>query len=606
MCKYKYNKIKILNFFDIYSQNFLLHFDQSDKFHSKIGQFFGLLSILSFLTIILIYVQILMSRKNFSVLTNNLLDYSSSINLTNTPILFSLIDNNNKLIKFDKKLFNFYFQIYNSISNQTTNISLVNCENSSYIQMIKSKLNIEIEYGELKYFYCVKENENLFLKGRKGRGNYTYIYFKLNTCDNNTIINNKTNQCYSNSKIFEILKGSKLILTYFEGSLDHHNYKHPVQIQSRTDEFPLNLQIHKTITYIFDKSDYKSDNGIMFNNIDYYTFFTFRNFRLDFQLNENYSNLLTIKFIASDYSYEYERRYLKFQDIMTNVISYIHGIYIFLHLILYYIIKKLLYMNVINHLIFKNKNINKNNNINNINNISNNNINNISYTNINNSSKNNSKNNSKNKDDKNNVSFSFQINKNGIRNSNNTYNNKKNIRNILKSNSFFIYNLNSLNNELSSHNYLLNKVSNQSIININRNKNYYNNNIKKLKTVDNTNKFLFRKSVIINKKDQKIRKFSKKYKTIIDYLLNTQQKINLNFFDFFIPVKCYKYNKNIFYYIALKEILLNNISVENIYKNSQFYKEYKNIIIEDNYIYEKNNFNINNNLSNNNYELKKI
>ena len=57
MCKYKYNKIKILNFFDIYSQYFLLHFDQSDKFHSKIGQFFGLLSILSFLTIILINVS---------------------------------------------------------------------------------------------------------------------------------------------------------------------------------------------------------------------------------------------------------------------------------------------------------------------------------------------------------------------------------------------------------------------------------------------------------------------------------------------------------------------------------------------------------------------
>jgi len=570
----------MLNFFDIYSQNFLLHFDQSDKFHSKIGRFFGLLSVLSFLTIILIYVQILISRKNFSLLSNNLLDYSSSINLTNTPILFSIIDNNNKLIQLDNKLFNFYLQNYNSINNQTTNISLINCENSSYLQMIKSKLNVEIEYGELKYFYCIKENETLFLKGRKGRGNYTYIYFLINSCNNNTIINNKTNQCYSKSKIFNKLNRSKLILIYFEGSFDHYNYKHPIQIQSRTEEFPLNLQIHKTITYIFDKSDYKSDNGIIFNSIDYYTFFTFRNFRFDFHLNENNFNLLTIKFIASDYSYKYERRYLKFQDIMTNVISYINGIYIITHLILYFIIKKLLYMNVINHLIFKDKNLNKNNNIDNVNNISNENI-----------------------------SLSFQFNKNGVRNSNHTYNNKKNIKSILKSNSFFIYNLNSLNNERNSNNFLLNKYSNNSFININRNnKNYYNKDIKKLKTVDNNNKYLLRKSVIINKKDQKIRKFSKKYKTIIDFLLNSHQKIYFNLYDFFIPVKFYKCNKNIFYYIALKEILLNNISVENIYKNSQFYKEYKNILIEENnnYINEKNNFNINNNLFNNNYDVYKI
>ena len=565
----------MLNFFDIYSQNYLLHFSQSDKFHSKTGIFFGLFSIISFLSIIIIYIIILYSRKNFTIITNNLLDYSSYINLTNTPILFSLIDRNNKLIYLDKKLVDFYLQIYNNVNNQTNNISLINCEKSDYYSMIKKKLNIEVEYGELKYFQCVKENEILYLKGRKGRGNYTYIYFHINICDNNTIINNKTNQCYSKSEILKKLNGSKLILTYLEGSLDHYNYKHPIQIQSRTEEFSLNLQIHKTITYIFDKSDYKSDNGIIFNNINYYTFFTFRNFRLDFYLNENYFKLLTIKFIASDYSYIYERRYLKFQDIMTNVISYINGIYIFIHIILYYIIKKMLYMNVINHLIFKEKKLN-NNNIQNI---------------------------SKIIEDENESSFSFQKDKNKGRKSNNTYN-KKYINNILKSNSFFIYNSIN-NNERNSNNFIINKISNGSIINLMK-KNIYNN-IKKYNTNDNTNKKLLRKSVIINNKDQMIRKFSKKYKTIIDYLLDTQQKLYFNFFEFLIPVKFYKYNKTIFYYVALKEILLNNISVENIYKNSQFYKEYKNIFNEDNNnINEKNNYNINNNLFNNNYDANKI
>lgn len=568
----------MLNFFDIYSQNYLLHFSQSDRFHSKTGIFFGLISIISFLTIIAIYVTILYSRKNFTILTNNLLDYSSHINLTNTPILFSLIDKNNKLIYLDKKLVDFYLQIYNNVNNQTNNISLINCEKADYFPIIKKNLNIEVEYGELKYFQCVKENEILLLKGRKGRGNYTYIYFQLNICNNNTIINNKTNQCYSKSEIFKKLNGSKLILTYLEGSLDHYNYKHPIQIQSRTEEFSLNLQIHKTITYIFDKSDYKSDNGIIFNNIDYYTFFTFRNFRFDFYLNENYFKLLTIKFIASDYSYIYERRYLKFQDIMTNVISYINGIYIFIHISLYYIIKKMLYMNVINHLIFKEKKLN-NNNIHNI---------------------------SKNFDDEKNVSFSFQMNKNGVRNSNNTYN-KKNIKKFLKSNSLFIYNLNSLNNnERNSNNFLINKFSNNSIMNFKKNNIF--NDIKKYNSNENINKKLSRKSVIINKKDQKIRKFSKKYKTIFDYLLETQQKLYFNFFELLIPAKFYKYNRTIFYYVALKEILLNNISVENIYKNSQFYKEYKNIFNEENNytIFEKNNYNINNNLFNNNYDVNKI
>ena len=565
----------MLNFFDIYSQNYLLHFSQSDKFHSKTGIFFGLFSIISFLSIIIIYIIILYSRKNFTIITNNLLDYSSHINLTNTPILFSLIDRNNKLIYLDKKLVDFYLQIYNNVNNQTNNISLINCEKSDYYSMIKKNFFIEVEYGELKYFQCVKENEILLLKGRKGRGNYTYIYFHINICDNNTIINNKTNQCYSKSEILKKLNGSKLILTYLEGSLDHYNYKHPIQIQSRTEEFSLNLQIHKTITYIFDKSDYKSDNGIIFNNINYYTFFTFRNFRLDFYLNENYFKLLTIKFIASDYSYIYERRYLKFQDIMTNVISYINGIYIFIHIILYYIIKKMLYMNVINHLIFKEKKLN-NNNIQNI---------------------------SKIIEDENESSFSFQKDKNKGRKSNNTYN-KKYINNILKSNSFFIYNSIN-NNERNSNNFIINKISNGSIINLMK-KNIYNN-IKKYNTNDNTNKKLLRKSVIINNKDQMIRKFSKKYKTIIDYLLDTQQKLYFNFFEFLIPVKFYKYNKTIFYYVALKEILLNNISVENIYKNSQFYKEYKNIFNEDNNnINEKNNYNINNNLFNNNYDANKI
>ena len=234
-------------------------------------------------------------------------------------------------------------------------------------------------------------------------------------------------------------------------------------------------------------------------------------------------------------------------------------------------------MNVINHLIFKDKKLN-NNNIQNI---------------------------SKIIEDENESSFSFQMNKNKRRKSNNTYN-KKYIKNILKSNSIYIYNLNSLNNkERNSNNFLFNKFSNNSIINLMK-KNIYNN-IIKYNTNENINKKLIRKSVIINNKDQMIRKYSKKYKTIIDFLLDTQQKLYFNFFEFLIPVKFYKYNKTIFYYVALKEILLNNISVENIYKNSQFYKEYKNIFEEDNNnIIEKNNCNINNNLFNNNYESNKI
>ena len=189
---------------------------------------------------------------------------------------------------------------------------------------------------------------------------------------------------------------------------------------------------------------------------------------------------------------------------MTNVISYINGIYIFFHIILYYIIKKMLYMNVINHLIFKDKKLN-NSNIHNI---------------------------SKNFDDEKNVSFSFQMNKNGVRNSNNTYN-KKNIKKILKSNSLFIYKYNSLNNnEKNSNNFLINKITNNSIINLKKNNIF--NDIKKYNSNENINKKLSRKSVIINKKDQKIRKFSKKYKTIFDYLLETQQKLYFNFFELLI------------------------------------------------------------------------
>ena len=355
----------VLKNLDIYGFNFSLRYKNESEYNTACGIFFSLISIFIILLLSCLYSLKMILRTKFSLVTNyNYLD-EIEIDLSKIPFMLSLI-NYVKEVDIDSSYALFTLDV-NTYTPKTNEIGILLLEKESHsIELEPCSLNNFGEYSSLfsSYSYqknvCVKPNQNIKIKNRYGDQVKGYITFDIHLvkCVNKT----DSNFCKSSEEINNYLLNSYVSLFYISQTTNHFNISNPVVNKVTSDTFSISLSYIKKYFYFFSKEQYISDNGIILNKKNEFNLFQYHHTHFDFFEKQEDEILMDVIFSCHDLTTEYNREYLKIQDVLSFIGGIFDIIFSFLNVISYYFIKKS-FINEISHSFTSNNYKNLNNNI---------------------------------------------------------------------------------------------------------------------------------------------------------------------------------------------------------------------------------------------------
>ena len=343
-------------YFDFFNNSYNLNFKLSSSYNTLLGAIFSVLYILFFIGIFFYYFNMIFSRKTFSIIYNSQYQSDTCIDLSNTTIIFYLLDKSSNLI-LDKNIFNVSvkyiensidFQTYNFKTN-SYNIPIENCSNEPNLDSINNKINSNYDNNIISNFNCIlnKNLKNIKIEGKKGSKIFRYLNIEIKKCNNLSNNNSYINQ---NSSFYN---NFFLIFDLIQNEIDHYSYKNYIQKTSKMNFFTINSQIKKDYIFKLNKGIYQSDNGLIFSNFEKKEFFNVGGIEYDINLNSNSDDeLFFINIISNEIVENYKRIYLKLQDILTIIFSIINSSFIVIKIILNLFTKKLMKIDIINYLFF--------------------------------------------------------------------------------------------------------------------------------------------------------------------------------------------------------------------------------------------------------------
>jgi hypothetical protein len=342
---------KLMKTIDIYGFNFPLRYKKETQYNTLCGSFFSIISISIIILISFLYFKKMVQRTNFSLVTNYIYTEDNlEIDLSNFPLMIGLINYDGQ-IEIDDSYITFKLEknVYTPTKNEL-GYSLL--KRTSYqIELEKCTLNNFGKYQDLfkKYDYrknlCVKQNQNLTIKGRNGdqvKG-YTTLEMHLIKCENSTIKNNYF--CKNEEDIDKFLLNSYVSFFYISQTTNHFNITHPIYNLLNSNTYAINIGHVKRYFVFFSNDIYLSDSGLIFDKSKEFNLFQYHHTHFDFLEKDHQQyfsgkTLIEISLTCHDIKTEYNRVYIKIQD----VLGYIGGIYdiisIFFQFISYNFVKK--------------------------------------------------------------------------------------------------------------------------------------------------------------------------------------------------------------------------------------------------------------------------
>ncbi len=342
----------------IYSPEYKLRFKGEKQFKSLVGKIMGSLTFCCFIIFFFSLFQDLLKRNRFDLYFNSEFNNNFIINLTNHPIFFTLIDSESNFIILNNNSYKFYVEyirhIYLNLTHsviESDKYELENCDEKSFPDDLQ---NIFDKYPKnyISYFKCFPRNLELSIKGRTETNN-SLIRFYISKCDSNENPNCEKNLNES------MLKSASLIVSYLSYSMDHFSFKHPIKKKLKVDIFPISIyNLTKTYYYYFQGAKYRSNNGIIIDDIKTYDFFETEqiNFNFNFNREQNINkNFICVEFKTSEKFNIYSRIYKNYQYYLVIFQGFCNCVYLFFSFLSNLILLKLKTLNIVNEIFFLNK-----------------------------------------------------------------------------------------------------------------------------------------------------------------------------------------------------------------------------------------------------------
>ena len=336
------NSKEIFFLLDIYAFNFNLLFKKNETYQTYFGSITGLISIISFILIIILYLIKLLNRGNFNVISYSQRDQNSNITLNNFSIMFALIDLYGNNILNDTKISKLIINYFDNDIRYNINYSSNLC--NEYYNYFVYDNSILKDLVECAVF------DNISLIGRLGNDNYNFISFSFLICNDDN--------CYDQKEIEEKLQNIYFFLYIPEYQINHYNYKNPITKTLRAESLTFSINTYKLYDFNFNEVHYNSDDGLIFENHKKNKFLMIESPKVDI-MNQNLINFGQIRFSLSLNKIEYFRTYLKIQDALADIGVLIDIIKYIINYITLIFTKQFFDIELVNTIMFPN-NINKN------------------------------------------------------------------------------------------------------------------------------------------------------------------------------------------------------------------------------------------------------
>ena len=260
--------------------------------------FFAIIIALTTYEIVLLY-----NKSSFTLISNQYTDLSETIDFSQTPFLFQLINEKGKVTNKDDKAFVLEaYTMEQSITKYENGTTKKKVKNTK-IEMIECDkiYSNETEFNglNLSKYICIKPGQNLTAYGLLGDPNNIYkgIRIYINKCSGDN--------CYSDSEISKKLHNIKFMVSYLSLSSNmFYLNNQDIKYELFTKFCSLSTNILKKIVFTFDIGRFYLYNNVLFRNNISFNYLLGNDYNLDVDLDPTStlkSNEYTIAYISFHY-----------------------------------------------------------------------------------------------------------------------------------------------------------------------------------------------------------------------------------------------------------------------------------------------------------------
>ena len=346
---------------DIFGLSIPLRYKQRSEYQTKCGLLSSIILFLGLVLLILIFGIQLLKRSNFSIISSLETNVTSTVDLSQVPIIFGLQNTKGEIIEEDPSLFtlsavfvNFTLVIKdgkNELVNTVREIEMEKCDINRHFYGFHSYFS----HLNISAYMCFKPGQNLLISGRIGDklNGFKQLYVYVNKCNSSTI------QCQNETVVNSKLSNGFFIFNYLSNTVDHFNYSYPIQKEVRSESFSISTSLFKKYYYKFSQSQYDSDNGLIFESITPYTFFEYQGYYVDVNFDGNNlsgeNSYCFTSFHCHDYVSKYKRICTKVQSVIATISGIINVAFFVLRVLTLMISNKILQIDMVNTLVYDNK-----------------------------------------------------------------------------------------------------------------------------------------------------------------------------------------------------------------------------------------------------------
>ena len=530
--------------FDLLSIPISLSYKKKYLYSTFVGATLTIICAILIILFLIIKLNQILSKSQFTIISNEYQNPKGEIDFSNIPILFTLADNNGNPIQINSKIFE--FSVVSSEYVQKNDINgnshIINIEKDIEIERCDN-LTDKIDFSyfseyNLSYFTCIKPNQNLTIKGIFRDIISGFKHFRINIKKCNNLIN-----CYSNEYIDSFVYNTKLIIVYLGYKTNFYNLKNDIEQVTYSRSFSVSPFFRKKIFYYMTLGKYEIYDDLILNNKKENIFFINKDILTEINPNIPPSNNTEDDETLAFFSFVYDGNmiiYTKKVEKIGEILSYIGNIFniilTLIRIINNYYSNKILFIDIFCNFFFEDKFKKKEKNVH---------FDNSHLFLLMNKKVNNSKMNLKVQE----KSINSNINLNSFLDNKLNENNSVNISNSVSKNIDNNISIINRNKNLENNSSIINRNKNINLnLNININNPNINNNKSGLKRILTNRTKIIEKEKIVFLKDSRL--------------------------YFLCPLWVIRKKSNLNHLLAIKESICNSISLENFI---EFIKIKKNL-----------------------------
>lgn len=337
-----------------------------NRYKTLLGSFISLISVLVMISFTVIYINELISKGSFTLVSSIYKDSKNSIDFSNIPILLALTNSMGEILDYDEKLFSFSVLDNNNIvTSDEKGIQSVKVVNTPIeverCDKIKNFPLLTKYFGSynLSSFICIKPNQNLTMQGKFGDRENGFKGFRiyLNRC------NSEKRDCYDLDYMISKLSNIKLTFLTLENGIDHYSANNNnvfYEISSTVISFSTTFM--KKYYFSLSTGHYLLNTGIFFNSKKDILFYQFSSWYMDFESSS--VNSLTsepaigcLTFNCDNTVREYQKHYLKLSGTLGSIGGCLNTIFTIAQFVNWYFVDNLLFIDIIEKILLNKKNI---------------------------------------------------------------------------------------------------------------------------------------------------------------------------------------------------------------------------------------------------------